>query len=142
MTAETLGLPLDDVTCRFEYAVARQSFDMAAGHIKADTIAAMRMDIEGLREGKPLIVRRAIWYLTKDLDPDWKLPESGWHYRIEGDVPMDVMITHPVSAEDYPRMTPGMTAHPVINAIPYVCEARAGLLQTNDLPQIIGNFGA
>ena len=142
MTAASLGLPLEEVTCRFEYAVATSNFDIAAGHIKAGTIAAMRMDIEGVRNGKPLIVRRAIWYLTKDIVPRWTLPESGWHYQIEGDVPMDVKITHPVSAEDYPRMTPGMTAHPVINAIPYVCEAPSGLLQTSDLPPVIGNFAS
>jgi hypothetical protein len=140
MTAAALGLPLDGVTCHFDYAVSTSDFEVAAGKIRAGTIAAIRMEIQGVREGRPLIVRRAIWYLTQDIEPRWTLPESGWHYKIEGDVPMDVKITHPVSAADYPSMTPGMTAHPVINAIPYVCEARAGLLQTNELPPIIGNF--
>jgi 4-hydroxy-tetrahydrodipicolinate reductase len=140
MTAAALGLPLDEVTCTYQYAVAAHPVTIAAGRIEAGTIAAIRMEISGVRAGKPLIVRNALWYLTRDLEPRWELPASGWHYRFAGDVPMDVMITHPVSEEYYPKMSPGLTAHPVVNAIPYVCEAPAGLLQTNELPQIIGNF--
>lgn len=38
-------------------------------------------------------------------------------------------------------MTPGLTAHRPINAIPYVCEAPAGIRTTVDLPQIIARLG-
>jgi 4-hydroxy-tetrahydrodipicolinate reductase len=34
-------------------------------------------------------------------------------------------------------MTPGLTAHPPVNAIPYVCAAPPGIKTTVDLPRIL-----
>jgi 2,4-diaminopentanoate dehydrogenase len=71
---------------------------------------------------------------------DWNLRESGWRIRIEGDTPMEVNITFPVSPEDYPNVTPGFTAHRAVNAVPTVCAAVPGIRTTLDLPQVIARF--
>jgi 4-hydroxy-tetrahydrodipicolinate reductase len=141
MAAAAMGKPLDDVTCSFEYATARAAFDIPAGHIKAGTIAAIRMEISGMHQGTPFIQRRATWYLTTALQQDWNIPGHGWHYLIEGDTPLDVTITHPVSEAEYPNVTPGFTAHPVVNAVPFVCDAAPGIRHTSELSAIIGYFG-
>ena len=64
-----------------------------------------------------------------------------WRYQVEGDTPLDVSIKIPVSDEEYPKVSPGLTAHPVVNAIPYVCEAAPGIRHTYELPPIIAFFG-
>jgi 4-hydroxy-tetrahydrodipicolinate reductase len=141
MVAETWGLPVDEIVTRREFAVTRNRLQLGAGTLEAGTIGAIRMEITGLRNGKPVIRRRSVWYVTRDVDADWDLRDTGLHYRVEGDTPLDVMITIPVSDEDYPDVSPGLTAHPVVNAIPYVCEARPGILQTPELPLMAGMFG-
>lgn len=140
MTAAALGLPLDEIVTGRDFALANQRTTIAAGTIEAGTIAAMRMSITGLRGGKPVLRRNSVWYLTKDIDQPWDLRQTGLHYRVEGDLPIDVMITFPVSEEEYPKISPAMTANPVVNAVPYVCQAAPGILQTDDLPPIIGKF--
>jgi hypothetical protein len=141
MVAEAMGLPVDEILTSRQLALARNRVAIAAGTIEPGTIAALRMEIEGRRGGKTIIRRRSIWYVTKDIDAEWDLRDTGLHYRVEGDLPLDVMFTIPVSPEVYPTVSPGLTAHPVINAIPYVCEATPGLLQTPDLPLVVGMFG-
>lgn len=140
MTAAALGLPLDEIVTGRDFALAEQRTTIAAGTIEAGTIAAMRMSITGIRGGKPVLRRNSIWYLTRDIDQPWDLRQTGLHYSVEGDLPIDMMITFPVSDADYPKISPAMTANPVVNAVPYVCDAPPGLLQTDDLPPIIGKF--
>jgi 4-hydroxy-tetrahydrodipicolinate reductase len=140
MVAAALGLPVDAVRTTRAFAVARETFTIPAGTIEKGTIAAMRMAIEGVRGNRTVIRRNSIWYLTRDIEPAWDLRGTGLHYRIEGDLPLDVMITIPVSDEEYPHVSPALTANPVVNAVPYVCEAAPGILQTDELPLVIGRF--
>jgi 2,4-diaminopentanoate dehydrogenase len=68
------------------------------------------------------------------------LHDSGWHVVMEGDAPLDVSIRFPVPDEDYPAMTPGLTAHRPVNAVPYVVAATPGIRTSAELPQIIANI--
>lgn len=140
MTAEALGLPLDKIVTSRDYAFATNRTTIAAGIIESGTVAAMRMEITGLRQGKPLLRRRSTWYVTREIDRDWDLRDTGLHYLVEGDLPLDVMVKFPVSDEEYPKISPGMTAHPVVNAVPYVCEAAPGIRHTNELPLIVADL--
>ena len=140
--ADAIGLPLDEVTTSIEYAITRKCETIAAGALKRGTIGAMRMGIIGLRRGKPLLRRFSTWYVTRDLDPQWELHDSGWRMQVDGDTSLDVSIAFTVSAENYSSYSPGLTAHPVINAAPYVCDAAPGILHTSDLPIIIPYLGS
>ena len=61
-----------------------------------------------------------------------------------GDTPLDVSIRFPVSPEDYPKVSPGFTAHPVVNAIPALCAAEPGIRTSTDLKvlPVLGPAGA
>jgi 4-hydroxy-tetrahydrodipicolinate reductase len=139
-TADALGLSFDDVTVIGEMATANNDTQIAAGLIPKGTVAALRITVSGLRSGKPVLRFRANWYCTRDIDRDWALRDSGWRVVVEGDAPLDVSITYPVSEEDYPSMTPGLTAHPAVNAVHTVCAAPPGIRTTADLPRVIGRF--
>jgi 4-hydroxy-tetrahydrodipicolinate reductase len=142
MTSGALGLPADEIVTRREYALARSRTTVAAGTIEAGTIGGMRMEIAAVHAGRTVFRRRSVWYLTRDLDCDWDLRDTGLHYLVEGDLPLDVMITIPVPAEDYPKVSPALTANPVVNAVPLVCAAPPGIVQTDELPLLSGWFGA
>jgi 4-hydroxy-tetrahydrodipicolinate reductase len=141
MTLEALHLAADDFTATTEFATARHRVEIAAGVVEAGTVAAQRSEITALRNGKPVLRRRTTWYVSRDLDPAWELRETGWHFVVEGDTPLDTFIAFPVTDEDYAAFTPGLTAHRPVNAIPYVCEAPPGIRTTADLPVVIANFG-
>lgn len=142
MVAAAMGLTLDEIVCSRDYAVAHHRVEIAAGTIEAGTIAAVAMEIAGVRHGEPVIRRRSVWYVAKDLEPAWELRESGLRYQLEGDTPLDLMLTFPVSPEEYPKVSPGFTAHPAVNAIPIVCAAAPGIRHTSELPPIVGWFGS
>jgi len=115
--------------------------EIAAGRVPAGTIAAQRMQVNGLRNGRPLVTFSANWYLTADVEPAWDLRETGWHLLVEGDTPLDVDIRFPVPPDEWATTSPGLTAHRPVNAIPFVCAAAPGILTTADLPQVIATLG-
>jgi hypothetical protein len=141
LLADAFGIPIDAVEAGAEIGIAKHRTEIVAGVIEAGTLAGMRITISGMRNGKPLLRFRANWYVTSDMDVDWELMHSGWRIRVDGDTPLDVKITFPVTLEEYPLMSPGLTAHPAVNAIPAVCAAPPGICTSLDLPQIVPIFG-
>jgi 4-hydroxy-tetrahydrodipicolinate reductase len=141
LLADAFGLRIDSVEAGAEIGIALHRTEIVAGIVEAGTMAGMRITISGMHEGKPLLRFRANWYVTPDMDVDWELMHSGWRIRVDGDTPLDVKITFPVTPEEYPLMSPGLTAHPAVNAVPAVCEGRPGILTSLDLPQIVPLFG-
>jgi 4-hydroxy-tetrahydrodipicolinate reductase len=86
------------------------------------------------------------WFVSTDVETtdgeEWEFrTPSGWHIVLQGDCPLDVSISFPVAEEHYAEMTPGLTANRPVNAVPYVCEAPAGIRTIVDLPQIIARLG-
>lgn len=144
MTAEALGLPLEEIRVRGALGIARRDVHIAAGVVPAGTIAATRSVVEGMRGGKPLIALVANWYVSDDVETtdgeEWLFRESGWRVAVDGDCPLDVGITFPVAPENYAEMSPGLTAHRPVNLVSYVCEAASGIRTTADLPQVIARF--
>lgn len=138
--ADAINMPLDEVIAEGETGLARNDTQIAAGIIRAGTVAALRITVAGIHKGKPLIRFRPNWYCSTDIDKNWELLDSGWLVQVAGDTPLDVRISYPVAKEDYAAFTPGLTAHRVVNAVPVVCEAAPGIRTTMDLPQIIATF--
>lgn len=132
-TARALGMPLDRFEASGEFGVAKSRTEIAAGVIEAGTVGALRITVVGYRGDKPVMRFRANWYCTKDLEEDWDLRDTGWRVQVEGDTPLDISIAFPCSAEDYPKISPGFTAHPVVNAVPAVMAAEPGIRTAADL---------
>jgi 4-hydroxy-tetrahydrodipicolinate reductase len=139
MLMEALGLQADEIVCRREFALANTAVELAAGRVEVGTIGAVRMEVLALRAGQPLIRRRTVWYVTKDIDADWDLRE-GVHFQVEGDVPLDVAVKFAFSPDTAAEYYGAITANPVVNAIPIVCEAAPGIRHTSELPPIIPQF--
>jgi hypothetical protein len=140
LTASALGLPLDSIEANGEVATARRDIRIAAGVIKSGTVAAQRTTIRGMQNGRALMNFSANWYCSRDIDADWQLRPTGWHLEVDGDTPLDVTIHSPVPVERWAEVSPNLTAHRPVNAIPYVCAAPPGIRTTVDLPQIIADL--
>lgn len=140
LTAEALGMPLDSVESTGEVAAARVTTRIAAGTLEAGTVAAQRMTVSGIRNGRPVLRFAANWYCSTDLDPAWDVRATGWHVYVDGDAPLDIDLRFPVPIERMGDMSPGYTANRAVNAVPYVCAAEPGIRTTVDLPQIIARL--
>ena len=140
LLAEALSLPLDSVEADGEFATAGRRVEIAAGTIEAGSVAAQRVSVTGIRDGRPLVRFRANWYCTKDLEPPWELQDTGWHVSVEGDTPLEVELRFPTPLENLASVTPGYTAHRAVNAVPYVCAAPPGIRTSVELPQIIATL--
>jgi 4-hydroxy-tetrahydrodipicolinate reductase len=139
--ADAVGLKVDEIEAVGELSPARRDLTIAAGTVAAGTVGAMRTTITCKSGGRPVLRFRANWYVTRDIEHDWDLRESGWRIVTEGDTPVKVDVTFPVSGEDYAAYTPGLTAHRPVNAVPAVCAAPPGIRTTVDLPQILPIYG-
>ena len=54
-----------------------------------------------------------------------------------GDAPFDADLAFPVPLDDLALYVPAYNGNRAVNAIPYVCAARPGILDTEDLPPIL-----
>ena len=146
LVATAFGLPIERFEVHGAVGVARRDVQIAAGLVPAGTVAATRTTLDGIRDGKPLMSFTATWFVSSDVETsdgqEWEFrTPSGWRVVMMGDCPLDFSISYPVAPENYADMTPGLTAHRPVNAIPYVCDAPAGIRTTTDLPQIIARLG-
>lgn len=142
LLADSVGLPLDGVEASGDFGLATEDIHIAAGVVKQGSIAAMRISVVGMRGGKPFVTQRLNWYVGTRIDQKgWDMRASGWRVQVLGDTPLDVSITYPVAQEDYAAFTPGLTAHPAVNAVPSVVAAAPGLRSSLDLPRIAPILG-
>ena len=135
--ADAVGLPVERFEVTSEFALTRRPVQLHAISIPAGTVGGQRVAITGLHQGKPLLRFRSNWFVTTDLEPHWELRADGWRVLVEGDTPLDISIGFPVPAGERQLVLPRLTAHRPVNAVPYVCAARPGIVTTTDLPQVI-----
>lgn len=136
--ADSIGLPLDEVTAEGELAVVKEDVRIAAGVLKAGTVGGQRITMTGMRNGKALMQMRLNWYCTKELDKQWELLGNGWRVQVLGDTPLDVSLAFsPIADEDMAATTPGYTAHRAVNAVHAVCAAAPGICTTGEMQQVI-----
>jgi 4-hydroxy-tetrahydrodipicolinate reductase len=131
------GLDIDEWAAEGGVAAARQDMTIAAGEIKAGTAAAQRIIINGHSGDVDRIRFTQYGFVAMDVQPDWGLQPTGWRIRIHGDAPFDLSMPFPVPLDDLASFVPAYNANGPVNAIPYVCAARPGILTTEDLPHIL-----
>ena len=137
MVAESMGLSFDDIKGHGDVAFANRDITIAAGTVKAGTVAALQTTVSGMYKGKPLISFTANWFVSTDIDKDWGLRGDGWRVKLDGDAPLEMDLVFTVSDEHKAATTPGYTAHRAVNAVAYVCDAAPGIRTSAELPQFI-----
>ena len=135
--ADLAGFVIDEWIAEGGVAAAKRDETIVAGEIKAGTAAAQRIIIHGRSDGEDRVRFIQYGFVARDVEPDWGLQPTGWRIRVHGDAPFDVSMPFPVPLEDLGSFVPAFNANGPVNAIPYVCEARHGLLTTEDLPHIL-----
>jgi hypothetical protein len=139
--AAGLGVEVDEIRDSVEQEPAPEDIDVAVGRIAKGTVAALRFQIEGMVNGEPVIVVEHVTRLRGDLRPDWAQPaQEGGSYRVEivGE-PSYVVDVCPTSRNgDHNYAAILAAAGRIVNSIPDVIAAPAGIRTTLDLPLVTG----
>ncbi|MCB0933288.1 MAG: diacylglycerol kinase [Mycobacterium sp.] len=144
--AAGLNLSVAAITETYQREPAPEAFDIAAGHIPKGGVAAVRFEIAGMVDDKPVIVVEHVTRLRGDLRPDWAQPaQAGGSYRIEitGEPSYSVDICPTSSDGDHNHAAISGAAGRIVNAIPAVVAAPPGIRTTLDLPLVssVNRFG-
>ena len=136
-----LGVEIDEITEHYELEPAPEDIEVATGVIAEGTVAAMRFEINGMVDGKPVVVVEHITRVRGDLRPEWAQPaQPGGSYRVEitGEPSYFVDICPTSSRGDHNYAAILVGAGRIVNAIPDVVAAPPGIRTTLDLPLVTG----
>ncbi|MBL7492601.1 dihydrodipicolinate reductase [Frankia sp. AgB1.9] len=129
--ANALGLRLDGVGFRVEFATANQDTDFGYMTVKKGRIAGFKGTVSGDKDGRSLIECSFVWKLGEDMTPNWPVTH-GYVIELDG-VPGVRVRLEPQGDHLDGTVT---TAMPAVNAIPLVCAAPPGIVNLMDLPLV------
>jgi len=151
MMTDTLGVNFADVEIKTvqETAVATAPIESPIGTIAPGEVAGQRFFWDGYL-GEHHLARVGVTWLMgeENLDPPWNFGELGerFEFEVKGNPDTFVSITswHPSTLEEGLKCNPGLiaTAAHCVNAIPYVCDAPAGVQTSVDLPLVAGRISS
>ncbi|UXA05121.1 dihydrodipicolinate reductase [Mycobacterium sp. SMC-2] len=137
LMADGLGVEVEQIRGSLDRELTHCDIEVAFGTIKAGTCGAVRTRAAGVVNGREAIVIEHVIRMARDVAPDWPTSDSDATYRvdIEGDPDIHCVLTLG-AAEGHAAGRAAMTATAmrVVNAIPYVVGAPAGLLSSLDIP--------
>lgn len=138
--AAGLGVVLDEVKETVAKLAAPDTFEIASGTIAEGTMAALRFEVLGIRNGRPVCVLEHVTRLRPDLAPDWPQPAGQGCYRVKITGEPNYTVDMQLLGEDGDHNTAGLkaTAMRLVNAVEAVVDAKAGLVTALDLPLITG----
>ncbi|ORA09487.1 hypothetical protein BST14_21880 [Mycobacterium arosiense ATCC BAA-1401 = DSM 45069] len=134
--ANGMGVTLDRIDTGLDIVTAPEDFDVAVGRIPADTVVGNCHRTTGIVDGKSLI-RVEIYWSAHPGTGGWPVPAGlyRWEIEIAGRPSLRTRLDVVPSLEegagaDYDPGVSG-TAGTVINAIPAVVAADAGIVRTS-----------
>jgi 2,4-diaminopentanoate dehydrogenase len=143
LIAHGLGLQIDEIRENFDRVATDRDLHVAFGTANAGTCGALRTQAIAVIDGREAIIIEHVNRLAPDLAPEWGEGAQRPVYRIRIEGEPDISCDMTASLAD-PKATGSVmdagagamvsTAMRVVNAIPYVVDARPGLLSALDLP--------
>jgi hypothetical protein len=140
LMAAGLGVEVDEVRGTLDRRLTDRDIEVAFGTIKAGTCGAVSTRAAGVVNGREALVVEHIIRMARDVAPDWLASEFDATYRVDISGDPDIHCAMNVgAAEGHAAGHAAMaaTAMRVVNAIPYVVDAPAGLLSSLDLPNTL-----
>jgi hypothetical protein len=140
MVADALGVELDEITCSSEYAAAPEDLDLGSWQIAAGCVAGVFASWQGSVGGRTVVDLNVRWRKGPRLVPDWPIAD-GHVIEVEGlpTVRATLQFLPPPdfaaeTIEEFMVIGHIITAMPIVNAVPAVVAASAGIVTYNDLP--------
>ncbi|WP_307875067.1 NAD(P)H-dependent amine dehydrogenase family protein [Frankia nepalensis] len=144
---QLVGTSFDELRCDVEFAHATEDLTLTSMVIQKNHVAAMDVHWTGVVDGHDAVQLRQRWLASTLVDPAWTV-EHGYSVEVSGDPNIRIKLDIWPTDADLANLTKetmhgiGMriTAVPVVNAIPAVCAAPAGIVTYADLPVIASPY--
>jgi hypothetical protein len=142
--ADGLGVVLDDIRQVIERRPLERTIDTPEmGVFEQGTQGAFRFEVQGIVRGEPKLVCEHITRIDDEIAPDWPRPPAGqrgsYAVIVEGDPRFEVAIMLHGAGSGSPAEAGNATAvGRIVQAIPAVCAAPAGVVGPLDLPLVTG----
>ncbi len=140
LMARGLGLELQEIRETLEKRPLPRTVTTQLGRFDEGTMGAFRLEIQGIVNGRPLLVVDHVTRIVNDVATDWPLPKGdGAHgVKLTGR-PNLTVIFEPEDDEGSAAGGGNTTAAArIVNAIPFVCGAPASILDALDVPLATG----
>ena len=140
LVARALEVELDEIRESVEKRPLEETVTVPVGTFQAGTQGGLRFEIQGIVGGRPAIVVEHVTRIHDDVAPDWPNPDGSDAHgvHIAGKPNIELSIEAEEIAGDRVSGGNATAAARIINAIPAVCDAAPGLLDSMDLPLIVG----
>ena len=143
MMAEAVGIELDEITTTWEKWVTPEDRKTVKGVVEAGNVAAIRFTINGVFQGRNVIVLEHVNRIGTDAAPEWPAGSADDVYRV------DIVGSPSITQETAFRFTDGSGRAPAVagclatglralNAVPAVNDLPAGWVTPLDLPLVAG----
>jgi hypothetical protein len=143
LIAHGLGLKIDEIRERFDRVPTDRDLQVAFGTAEAGTCGALRTQAIAVINGREAITIEHVNRLAPDLGLGWAPAVENPVYRVRIEGEPDIACDMTTSLRDPQGSGSNMqagagamvsTAMRVVNAIPYVVDAKPGLLSALDMP--------
>jgi hypothetical protein len=136
--AHKLGYEVERYEELYEKRVTDKDIRVGFGVIKAGKVAAVRIRTSAIVQGREAVVVEHVNRMCDDIAPEWERATTVgcMRIKIEGDpnVSMECSVGDPNKPEELAYDGYLMTVMRIVNAIPFVCAAPAGITTFRDLP--------
>jgi hypothetical protein len=143
LIGDALGQPVERVATTVERRALERTIQVPGmGQFDAGTQGAFRFEVQGITAGEARYVVEHVTRIHESCAPDWPYPPegSGCHrVLISGSPNLSVTVHGEDGHEPGPAGGGNATAaNRIVNAVPAVCAAPAGILTPLDLPPVTG----
>lgn len=136
LMARGLGLEVEEIRETLEKRALPRTVETQLGRFDAGTMGAFRLEIQGIVNGRPLLVVDHVTRIVNDIAPEWPMPKGDGAHGVKLTGRPNLTVTFDPEDEDGSAAGGGNTtaAARIVNAIPFVCAATPGMLDALDVP--------
>jgi hypothetical protein len=140
LVARALGVELDGIREVVERRPLERTVTTPVGTFEAGTQGALRFEIQGIVGGAPKIVVEHVTRIVEEIADDWPRANGGGAHgvRLTGKPNLELRIEPGDDDGDAVAGGNASAAGRIVNAIPAVCAAAPGLLDSLSVPAQIG----
>ena len=135
-----VGVEVEAIETVVEKHALERTVENRMGRFEAGCLGAFRFEVRGIVDGEPKLVLEHVTRIDDETAPHWPRPARHGHHQIRIQGHPDLVVT--VECEDAAGNHAGggnsAAAARIVNAIPFVCAAPAGLLSAAELPLLPG----
>lgn len=139
--ANNLGYEIEGFKTSFEKRVTDKPIPVGWGIIEPGKVAAVWVRTAGIVNGREAIVIEHVNRMSQDIATDWPYTDRVGQIsvRIDGDpnLQVDMNVSLPEQPEELSYEGYVLTAMRIVNAIPYVCAGKPGILTIQDFPMAL-----